>query len=63
MLGILQANKRIFDFKNWKKKLKNVRMWRFFQILTHSNYEYTDGIELEFFTQVLCREYYNKPKN
>ena len=39
MLGILQANQRIFDFKNWKKKLKNVRMWRFFQILTHSNYE------------------------
>ena len=52
-----------FEFKNWKKNLKNVRIWRFFQILTHNNYEQTDGIQLEFFTQVLCWEYYSKPKN
>ena len=27
-----------FVFKNWEKNLKNIRIWRFFQILTHYNY-------------------------
>ena len=32
----------------------------FFQILTHDNYEETNGIQLDFFTQVLCWECYSK---
>ena len=52
-----------FEFKNWKKLLKNVRIRSFFYILTNdNNYELTNGIQLEFFAQALCWEYYSKPK-
>ena len=73
MLEILQQTKEFnsdtikyhnFEFKNWKKnheKYQNLE--RFFQILTHSNYKQTSGIQLEFFAQGLWWEYYSKPKN
>ena len=31
-----------------------IRIWRSFQTLTHDNYEKTNGIQLEFFTQAPC---------
>ena len=35
--------------------MKNIKIWRvFFQILTHDNYEQTNGIQLDFF---LCKSY------
>ena len=37
-------------------------MW-FFQILTYINFRETNGINMAFFTQALCWEYYSKPKN
>ena len=35
--------------KKKKRKEKNIRIWSFFQILTHDNYEQTNGVQLEFF--------------
>ena len=32
-------------------------------ILTNDNYEQANGIQLEFFTQAPCWEYYSKQKN
>ena len=73
MLEILQQTKEFnsdtikyhnFEFKNWKKKHEKYQnLEGFFQILTHSNYKQTSGIQLEFFTQGLWWEYYSKPKN
>ena len=39
-----------FEFKSWKKKTWQISESRgCFQILTHDNYEQTNGIQLEFF--------------
>ena len=72
MLGILQQNKELSshnfikdpnsESKNWKK-LKNVRIQRFFLNLTYINFRQTNAINMNFFTQALCWEYYSKPKN
>ena len=47
----------------YKKSYKMSESEGFFQILTHNNYEQTNGVQLEFFTKALSREYYSKPKN
>ena len=49
--------------KHQKKHEKYQNLEGFFQILTHSNYKQTSGIQLQFFTQGLWWEYYSKPKN
>ena len=46
-----------------KKTQKRSETGGFFQILTHDNYEQTNGIQSVFFAQALCWEYYSKPKN
>ena len=35
----------------------------FFQILTYNKFKQTNTINMKFFIQALCWEYYNKPNN
>ena len=66
-LIVIPSNTIILSSKLKKKKKKKHEKYQnlegFFQILTHSNYKQTSGIQLEFFTQGLWWEYYSKPKN
>ena len=64
MLGLLQKTKEFSSHiiyqipKSWVQKLsqnpEKSESGSFFQVLTHDNYEQTNGIQLEFFTQALC---------
>ena len=45
----LKIEKKKKKKKENKRKEKNIRIWSFFQILTHDNYEQTNGVQLEFF--------------
>ena len=68
MLEILQQNKELnshtlhqdpnFESKNLKKqqqtnKLKNVKIWRFFYILTYINFRQTNAINIIFYTSFM----------
>ena len=66
--SILQQNK---EFKKSSKTLilvqtlkKELKMSESgVQILMHNNFRQTTGINIKFFSQALCWEYYSKPKN
>ena len=41
---------QFIKYLNFEINIKNIRIWRFFQILTYDdNYKQTNGIQLEFF--------------
>ena len=56
-LIVIPSNTIILSSKIEKKHEKYQNLEGFFQILTHSNYKQTSGIQLEFFTQGLWWEY------
>ena len=37
-------------------------MWKFFQILTHSNFRQTNATNMKSFVEALCLEYYKQIK-
>ena len=60
-----------YEFKNWKQKKTNKKTWKisesggYFQILTHDNYEQTNGIQLELLQQTkgLTHTFFEKSHN
>ena len=73
MLGILQETEQLsrhalhqrhqFWVQKLKKSLRRSESRAFFQILMHNNFRQANVIELEFFAQALCWEYYSSIKN
>ena len=71
ILGMLQQTEElsrhtIHQYPNLTSKIEKIHKkgsTAFFQTSIHNNFQQANVIQLEFFTQVLCREYCSKMKN